>query len=233
MKKIDFAPWKKLGFEFLSIFIAVISAFALNNWNDNRNADKSESKILIEIANGLEKDLEDIKQNEKGHKQGISACKYFRDAMSNKNVTSDSLMIHYNNLTRDYISIQNTAGYQTLKSRGLELIKNDSLRLKIISLYEFDYQILRKLEEEYYEMQFHKNYFKEINKSILPNFNFDENNMISGVNLPLKMPIEEKKILLMYLLKIQGNRNFILSFYAQIENKITEVQKSINQEIKH
>lgn len=181
----------------------------------------------------MEKDLEDIKQNEKGHKQGISACKYFRDAMSNKNVTSDSLMIHYNNLTRDYISIQNTAGYQTLKSRGIELIKNDSLRLKIISLYEFDYQILRKLEEEYYEMQFHKNYFKEINKSILPNFNFDENNMISGVNLPLKMPIEEKKILLMYLLKIQGNRNFILSFYAQIENKITEVQKSINQEIKH
>ena len=50
MKKIDFAPWKKHGFEFLSIFIAVISAFALNNWNDNRNADKSESKILIEIA---------------------------------------------------------------------------------------------------------------------------------------------------------------------------------------
>ena len=233
MKKIDFAPWKKHGFEFLSIFIAVISAFALNNWNDNRNADKSESKILIEIANGLEKDLEDIKQNKQGHKQGISACKYFRNSMSNKNVTSDSLMIHYNNLTRDYISIQNTAGYQTLKSRGIELIKNDSLRLKIISLYEFDYQILRKLEEEYYEMQFHKNYFKEINKSILPNFNFDENNMISGVNLPLKMPIEEKKILLMYLLKIQGNRNFILSFYAQIENKITEVQKSINQEIKH
>ena len=217
----------------MSIFIAVVAAFALNNWNDNRNADKSESKILIEIANGLEKDLEDIKQNEKGHKQGISACKYFRDAMSNRNVTSDSLMSHDNSLTRDYISIQNTAGYQTLKSRGIELIKNDSLRLKIISLYEFDYQILRKLEEEYYEMQFHKNYFKEINKSILPNFNFDENNMISGVNLPLKMPIEEKKILLMYLLKIQGNRNFILSFYAQIENKITEVQKSINQEIKH
>ena len=111
------------------------------------------------------------------------------------------------------------------------MIKNDSLRLKIISLYEFDYQILRKLEEEYYEMQFHKNYFKEINKSILPNFNFDENNMISGVNLPLKMPIEEKKILLMYLSKIQGNRNFIMNYYTQIEEKIIEVQKNINQEI--
>ena len=33
-----------------------------------------------------------------------------------------------------------------------------------------------KLEEEYYEMQFHENYFKEIDKSIVPNFNFDENN---------------------------------------------------------
>lgn len=28
--------WKKYGIEFLSIFIAVIAAFALNNWNDNR-----------------------------------------------------------------------------------------------------------------------------------------------------------------------------------------------------
>ena len=233
MKKIDFTHWKKNGFEFLSIFIAVVSAFALNNWNDTKNANKSESKILIEIANGLEKDLEDIKQNKHGHEQGISACKYFRNAMSNKNVNPDSLMIHYNNLTRDYISIQNTAGYQTLKSRGLELIKNDSLRLKIISLYEFDYQILRKLEEEYYEMQFHENYFKEINKSIVPNFNFDENNMVSGANLPLKMPIEEKRIILMYLSKIQGNRNFIMNFYSQIEEKIVEVQKNINQEINH
>ena len=62
--------------------------------------------------------------------------------MANKKVNSDSLMTYYRDLTRDFISIQNTAGYETLKSRGLELIKNDSLRLQIITLYEYNYKIL-------------------------------------------------------------------------------------------
>ena len=146
--------WKKYTFEFLSIFVALISAFALSNWNDNRKDSLSENKILTEISNGLEKDLDDIKLNIGGHKTGISACNYFRDVFAGKNIEADSLMFHYFNLTRDFVSIQNTAGYETLKSKGLELIKNDSLRLKIISLYEYDYNTLRKLEEEYTEMQF-------------------------------------------------------------------------------
>jgi|TARA_B110000093_G_C12876633_1_gene370052 hypothetical protein len=224
--------WKKYTFEFLSIFVALISAFALNNWNDNRKSDKSENKILIEIANGLEKDIEDIKQNKLGHKYGISACNYFRKALSDKNLSQDSLKIYYNSLTRDFISIQNTAGYETLKSRGLELIKNDTLRLKIISLYEFDYQILRKLEEEYSEMQFQENYFKEINHSLAPNFIFNDENLIMGIELPLKISNGEKKVFLLYLMKIQGNRNYIMNFYNQIEEKVIEVRKDIEKEIK-
>lgn len=50
MKK---ANWEKIGFEFLSIFIAVTSAFALNNWNENRRDDNAANKILAEISNGL------------------------------------------------------------------------------------------------------------------------------------------------------------------------------------
>ena len=49
----------------------------------------------------------------------------------------------------DYISIQNISGYETLKSNGLELIRDDSLRFEIITLYEYDYSILKKFEEEY------------------------------------------------------------------------------------
>ena len=64
--KIKKAKWKKYSFEFLSIFVALISAFALNNWNDNRKDSLAESKILLEILNGLEKDKKDIELNVKG-----------------------------------------------------------------------------------------------------------------------------------------------------------------------
>ncbi len=231
MKKIKFENWTKYGFEFLSIFIAVISAFALNNWNENRRDAHSENKILIEISNGLEKDLSDIKLNKGGHESGIIACKFFREAFAGKTVKVDSLLIHYFNLTRDFVSIQNIAGYETLKSKGLELIKNDSLRLKIISLYEYDYNTLRKLEEEYSEMQFQESYFKEINEVLAPHFKTDENGMIIGIDLPLKLPEIKRNKLLLYLWKIQSNRIFILQFYTEIEKKINNVRENIDHEI--
>lgn len=223
--------WKIYGFEFLSIFIAVVAAFALNNWNDNRKASVSENKILIEISNGLIKDIDDIRLNIKGHEAGISSCIYFRNLFANKEVKQDSLMIHFFNLTRDFVSIQNVAGYESLKSKGLELIENDSLRLQIISLYEYDYSILRKLEEEYSEMQFHENYFKEFNQNLAPNFQLDSIQNVIGINSGLQIPPEQRKILFLYLWKIQANRVFALRFYADIEEKINKISRNIKTEI--
>lgn len=224
--------WKKYSLEFLSIFIAVITAFALNNWNDNRRNNNAENKILTEIYNGLNKDLEDFSMNESGHKLGIKAIDYFKNALSNKFESNDSLMILYSYLTRDFISIQNTSGYEALKSKGLELIENDSLRSKIISLYEFDYSILKKLEEEYYESQFQENYFKKINQIIADNFIIDTNKNIIGINTPLKVSESEEKILLTYFWKIQFNRDFIVKCYSDVISKTERIRNEIRKEIK-
>jgi len=224
--------WKKYTFEFLSIFIAVISAFALNNWNDNNRDNKAEAKILSEILNGLEKDIEDVKMNVKGHQKGIEACMYWRKVFTDKDSKLDSLQQYYFLLTRDFVSIQNTSGYETLKSKGLELIKNDSLRTRIISLYEYDYKTLLKLEEEYNELQFQENYFQEINKLIAPKFQYDSNGDISGLELPLDINKSERNILLSYLWKIKINRKFVLSSYADVEGKINKLRKEIEKELK-
>ena len=52
--------WKKYIIEFLSVFVAVVSAFALTNWNDNRKSSHSEQKILTEIRNGISIDKQDF-----------------------------------------------------------------------------------------------------------------------------------------------------------------------------
>lgn len=231
MKKNKQTNWKKYGFEFLSIFIAVISAFALNNWNDNRKTHIAENKILLEIYNGLEKDLDDLKVNEVGHRQGNDAVIYFRDLLANKPVPKDAFLSHYLNLTRDFIAVQNISGYETLKSRGLEIVKNDSLRTDIIALYEYDYNILRKLEEEYDELQFQKNYFKDINRLISRNLAFNEDKELVGITTPLEISKEEEQLLLTYLWKIQANRNFILQLYTQVKNKIEKLRAEITEQI--
>lgn len=223
--------WKKYSFEFLSMFIAVISAFALNNWNDNRRDNNIEQKILIEIKNGLEKDFEDLETNIKGHKQGIKACQFWRNIINDKEVTIDSLQLKFIRLTRDFTSLQNNSGYETLKSKGLELIKNDSLRSELISLYEYDYQTLRKLEEEYDEMQYQKNYFKDINGRLAPHFVFDQKGNLINIETPLNLDKKNKNILMSYLMKMELNRNMILRLYKNTKEKIKQLEFEIEKDI--
>ncbi len=224
--------FRKFGFEFLSIFIAVLSAFGLNNWNENRKSRNAEDEILREIAQGLEDDIEDLEMNQMGHEHGIDACKYFAKLLADREVSKDSFMIHYIALTRDFISIQNTGGYETLKSRGLDLIENHELRHQIVSLYEYDYNTLRKFEEEYAEMQYHSTYFKELNDMLAPNFLIDSlTKQINNIQLPLEISDRDRKSFSMYIGKIYANRLFILGYYKTIQQKVEETREAILEEI--
>jgi len=209
----------------------VIAAFALDHWNENRNNRHAESKILSEIINGLDKDLADVQLNIVGHERGLRSITFFRNLITEKSPSTDSLTFFYFHLTRDFIAIQNTSGYETLKSKGLELVQNDSLRTNIISLYEYDFKALQKLEEEYDEMQFHKNYFKEINAALAQNFQFNKDKQIMGINTPLQFDSQQENVLLSYLHKIESNRDFALRYYTEIERKIKVVRAKIEAEI--
>ncbi|MEM6966668.1 MAG: hypothetical protein AAF573_18030, partial [Bacteroidota bacterium] len=169
------SPWKQYLFEFLSIFIGISLAFALQQWNDHRINRYSELEILTEMKVGLELDLSDVKDNQNGHQMGIKYCDYFRDIIDNRPFSKDTLYMAYFTLWRDFISVQNKSGYETLKSKGLELIQNDSLSFDIIKLYDFYYEILEKLEEQYSENQFNDNYFHPMNDLLAEYYVFDEN----------------------------------------------------------
>lgn len=209
----------------------MISAFALNNWNDNRRDDRAESKILLEILNGIEKDVSDIEINLMGHEDGINACRFWRRILNQEETNMDTLARYYLGLTRDFTSIQNTSGYETLKSRGFELINNDSLRSKIISLYEYDYQTIKKFEEEYNEMQFQENYFHVFNAAIAPSFIYDANGRMVDVDRPLSLSLSDKNLIMSYLWKIELNRTFVMHYYEEVKQSIADLSKDIEMEL--
>lgn len=223
--------WKKYTLEFFSIFIAVISAFALNNWNDNRRDSQSEEKILKEIKNGLLLDLKDIATNKSGHEYGINTCEKFRKLINNEAVDQSSILRDYTILVRDFTSIMNMSGYESLKSKGLEIVKNDSLRFQIISLYDFEYQIIDKLEEGATEMQSFENYFKPINDILYPFMEYDENGRFNGFSKNMKLTELEKKEILSYLWRIERNRSYKMIKYKDIEEKIELLVDNIDKEL--
>lgn len=221
--------WKKYAFEFISIFVAVVAAFALDKWNSDRKDAVAEEKILREIINGLEQDKGDLKLNIQGHNVGIRACAYWRAAVLGDTVPVDSLMFMMQSLARDFISIQNPTGYQSLRSRGLELVKDDSLRSDIINLYEYDLAVLRKLEEDYGEMQFHARYQPTFHEVIAPSLRYGPQGWPVDLARPVVLTEADRQRMLLLLYKIESDRKFILHFYDRIEERVNEVVAHIER----
>lgn len=222
---------KRYAYEFLSIFIAVTSAFALNNWSANRRDNISEDKILNEIKNGLELDLEDFNSNKKGHNISIKSGDRFRKLIDNQPINQDSIQIFYITLFRDYTPIINLSGYESLKSSGLEILKNDALRFEIITLYDFYYEIISKLEDEIIEMRTYSNYYRPINDMLSKYMVFDTNGQLIEIKQPLDLPETKKKEILSYLWRIEYNRKYKLGRYSLIQEKMKALIQHIEEEL--
>lgn len=60
----------------------------------------------------------------------------------------DSLNIHFGNIQYNTTISINDGGYENLKSRGFEIISNDSTRKAIINFYETSPEFLASLSEK-------------------------------------------------------------------------------------
>ena len=226
------SSWKKYFFEFISIFVAVVSAFALSNWNDNRSSRQSENKILVELKNSIGNDVKDFKVNIGGNKLSLRADAIFRDLIDNIDVNQDSISLMYLALFRDYIPIINKSAYESFKSNNLKTITNDSLRLQIIELYDYHYSVLEALEYEVVEMNSYTNYFSEINTMLNPYMRFDlsTGDLVKIVG-PINLDEKEKSKMLSFLWRIRKNRQFKLAKYNSITHVIERVKANIEKEL--
>ena len=225
--------WTKYIFEFLSIFIAVVSAFALSHWNDTRNNQHSEQKILVEIMNSLEIDLKDFKNNINGNRLSLKADSVFRSLLKGEEVSQDSIALQYTLLFRDYIPIVNKSAYESLKSNNLKTVSNDLLRIQIISLYDYYYSIIEKLEYEVPEMKSYKNYFQRTNSLLFPYMEFDENGDLISFTELSHLTENNKKEILSYLWRIRNNRIFKLARYDLIIEEMKKLELNIKNELLH
>lgn len=222
--------WGKYAFEFLSIFIAVVSAFALTNWNENRNSKDSEEKILIEIRNGIELDQQDFSNNIRGHNFSLKANHIFRNLIDKQSVPQDSIAFYYISLFRDYTPLINRSGYESLKESGLKTIADDSLRLQIITLYDYHYGIIDILDNVN-EMKSFENYFAVINERLHPYMEFDGVGDLEKIRTPKALSVIQRKEILSYLWRLENNRKYKLKKYHSIMETMITVKQNIEIEL--
>jgi len=147
--------------EIVLVVIGILIALSINNWNESRKQRQKEIVNLLELKKGLESDLitEFIPGIRKYTAMEIAAANLKRYNNTNETIPNDSLLKYYRtSLASEWNFIFNIATFENLKSTGIDIISNDSLRSKISSLYSNEYPELIARGDRllrYYENQLH------------------------------------------------------------------------------
>lgn len=117
----------------------VLTALAATNWNDRRLTGEAELELLRQIRSELRNDSTDAHGNIETMRSLRASAISLRSHLQQGLPYTDSVGVYLGALRRNVQHRFTTAAYQTLKSRGLDVVSNDSLRFAIARLYDGDY----------------------------------------------------------------------------------------------
>jgi cell division protein FtsL len=170
--------------EIILVVIGILIALQINNWNTERQQRNLEVKILKEIQTNLSFDLIEIREDISVMDSIILASKEVIEFINtndkpstnfNYNVSKLKVVPHFN---------PNKSGYELLVSKGVEVIRNDSLRATISKLYESSYPYYEKYEEE--RIHFKATHLQPILIKYFTWFQSDDRAFFSDMNTTLK-----------------------------------------------
>ncbi len=155
--------------EIVLVVIGILIALSINNWNDVKKQRKKEVVYLTELKKGLENDLKIefipaillYKKRIERHKK----LKYFYN--NSETYPNDSLTKYFRScLSSEWDFVFNTAAFENIKSAGIDIISNDSIRSKVSLLYSHSYPNIRAINQNsirYFDLQISPIIFENLN----------------------------------------------------------------------
>ncbi|WP_425389848.1 DUF6090 family protein [Ekhidna sp.] len=163
--------WAEYLLEILVITIGILGAFALNSWNENRKERIFERSILEQVKIGLEKDISDLNYNISQHQKSVKAQQKILNWLQSDDPIVDSLCIDFAATNVFTAFVSNDEAFETLKSNGVGILSNDSLKNVLVHLYENTYDYHDEMEHIYNEWMLLK--LKTIDPSFFDGFFVD------------------------------------------------------------
>ena len=164
--------------EIVLVVVGILIALQIDTWNTKRVNEIRKNNILSEIREQLKDDLEDIQVNIAGHESSINAGERVIAYLRGDTVGQDSVGYFLVSLTGDYTSLNNMTSFETLKDFGLQHIRQGVLRTEVARLYDYHYESLETLEEEYYPASYFEIYNDRIMDVVEPLLYYDEQDQL-------------------------------------------------------
>ena len=168
--------------EIILVVIGILIALQINNWNEQRKYKNLEISMLSEIRESLRESLFEIEDMLERNENFIEDYKIILDHINNDLPYNASLDNYFGTLENWISPYFNYTAFETLKTLGAELISNDSLKKRIIRMYDRDLEFFvndyDKSEWEYSTGVVHPFFSKHLERDINSNKawpnNYDE-----------------------------------------------------------
>lgn len=125
--------------EIVLVMIGILMALQVNNWNEYKKDRKVENKLLIELKENLNINQNRLQSEIMEEQNSIAAINLVVEHIDNRKPYHDSLDTHFRQAFKAYDIVISTSGFEAIKSKGFEVIQSDSLRKKIIDLFDVTY----------------------------------------------------------------------------------------------
>ncbi len=223
--------------EIILVVIGILIALQINNWNQLNKTKKEEKELLSLIQNAIKDDLMDLENASIFIQKEITYADRILYYLEQKTSYPDSLLSDFSILT---VNIKNRVSLNQVAIKSFEenenLISNDTLRYKIIKLYNESYS---KVESE---LENFKSNLEGISRPltktrfILPleaKVDFDSKTIFYPM-LPVNFTVLKKDIEFTNAVKtIRSNQVEHLKGCIQTIKDIQKVYQSIDNELKN
>ena len=139
--------WKFAIAESVLIFLGILLALQVDNWNQDRQDRNLEKVLLNELLVNLKSDLRDVEFNINYHSLFLNSNEIVLEYLEGSDPYHDSLDTHFGQLYGGTTFMENNSTYESLISIGIDLISNNTLRQMITNLYSVRYDYVLTVEQ--------------------------------------------------------------------------------------
>jgi len=222
--------------EVVLVVIGILIALSLNNNNESKKLKVQEIKILKEVKSEFAEALEDITEDLEGYEKYLNSTEIIYNSILHKESYNDSLKQHYVYLQVKEEFLAKQSAFESLKSIGLDIISNDTVRNSISTAYLY-------IKQETNKPNIVTESINELETLLKPHIEVDrerlildkENSWIGNYETPFKFInyqhfLKDDKFLyaLMFSIKMRHVQNYIYNRYKSgLEYYIFIIEKEI------
>ncbi len=126
--------------EIFLVVIGILIALQINNLNEQRKINTQEKKLLAELANNLDENLTLFEEFITIQTERIHLADSILNHFKNNTATESLSKIFSPLIWNDNLNLSFST-FETIKTIGFDLIKNDQIRRDIIELFEVTYPV--------------------------------------------------------------------------------------------